>query len=99
MKSDVILMTLSSLLIWGFTALRWVTAGLDAVTVLLLYLCVGALHGLTMCSDLHRARETDRGTALILWVTQTLIWLPWNLQYATHTLTRIFRNEDRANEN
>lgn len=94
MKTDVLLMTLSSLLIWIATAARWLTAGSDWLTYLLLYLSVGAVFALSMCADLLRTRQAERSTVLIMWVTKTLTWLPWNLTYASRTLHRIYTGDD-----
>lgn len=90
MKTDVALMTASTLLVWAGMVGYWVNRGPDAILFVLLYLSAGALHGLSMCADLLRARETDRHTALILWVTQTVTWLPWTVAYVFTTLRRVY---------
>lgn len=90
MKLDIALMTATSLLIWAGTGLYWVAYGPVAVTFALLYLSVGALHGLSMCADLLSRGDTERGTAFLLWVTQTITWLPWTLSYVMNTLRRVY---------
>lgn len=96
MKTDVLLMTLSSLLLWATTAVHGWSFGPNAMTFVLLYLSVGALFALGMCADLLRARQAERGTVMMLWLTQTLTWLPWNLTYAVRTLHRIYTGADKA---
>lgn len=95
MKTDVLLMTLSSLLLWATTVMHWWSFGPNAITFILLYLSVGAVFALGMCADLLRTRQAERGAVLVMWLTQTVTWLPWNLTYATRTLHRIYTGGDK----